>query len=257
MVKLNRKMKKILFYIVVAFLSVSCFKNINYTSKYHLFTTFEYEGGDVVWRADSTYYLGSEYIGLGWANDLVYAHRVDEHNEFLGGFRLSSLTGLIREGVDEAPESDSELDKTWRVHAPKEKNNYGVFWFGSRVPLSHIQFLTSMYGTCTMGACYVCNTAKVAEEVQNKFERGDKLTLKAIGYLNSQQTDYVEIALADYTLVDKNGEPKDSIVSNWTMLDLTKLGSVNEVRFEMSSGNKSIPHYFCLDDLICLIDLAY
>lgn len=250
-------MKRILFYIVIAFLTVSCFKDTAYTSRYHLYTTFEYEGNSVAWRQDSTYYAGSDYIGLGWANDLVYAHKVDENNDFMGGFRLSSLGGLIREGVEVAPETDADLDKTWRVHALKEKNNYGVFWFGSRVPLSHIQFLTSMYGTCTMGGCFVCNTAKVAQEVQDKFERGDKLTLKAIGYLKNQQTGSAEIALADYTLLDKNGAPKDSIVSAWTKFDLTKLGVVDEVRFEMSSGNKSIPHYFCLDDLVCVISLEY
>lgn len=84
-------MKRILFYIVVAFLTVSCFKDTAYTSRYHLYTTFEYEGNSVAWRQDSTYYAGSDYIGLGWANDLVYAHKVDENNDFMGGFRLSSL----------------------------------------------------------------------------------------------------------------------------------------------------------------------
>ena len=250
-------MKKILFYIIAAFLSVSCFKNLTYSSTYHLYTTFEYDGSSITWRPDSTYYANYEYVGLGWANDLVYCHRVDENNDFLGGFRLSALEGLIREDVEGELETDAALDKTWRVHAPKGKNNYGVFWFGSRVPLSHIQFLTSSYGTCTMKGCYVCNTAKVAEEIKETFERGDKLTLKAIGYLKSQQTGSAEIALADYSLFDKNGAQKDSIFSNWTPFDLSALGSVDEVRFEMTSGNKSVSKYFCLDNLVSVISLEY
>ena len=248
-------MKRILFYIIAAFLSVSCFKNITYTSMYHLYTTFEYEGDGLEWRADSTYYASSEYVGLGWAKDLVYTHRVNSDGDFQGGFRLSCLEGLIREGGES--ESDATLDKTWRVHAPKGKNNYAVFWFGTSVPLSHVQFLTSMYGTCTMNTCYVTNTAKVADEIKEKFGRGDKLILKATGYLNMKETGSTEIALADYTLLDKNGAQKDSIVSTWTKFDLSTLGSVDEVRFEMSSGDKSISRYFCLDDLVCLINLEY
>ena len=250
-------MKKILLFVVAAFMAVSCFKNITYNTMYHLWTTFEYEGEGLVWRPDSTYYANSEYVGLGWANDLVYCHRVSTDGDFQGGFRLSCLEGLIREGVEGELESDATLDKTGRVHGPKTKNNYSVFWFGTSVPNSHVQFLTSMYGTCTMNACYVTNTAKVADEIKNTFERGDKLILKATGYKDSKVTDYAEIALADYTLVDKNGAPKDSIVSNWTKFDLNKLGSVDEVRFEMTSGSKTISKYFCMDDFVCLINLEY
>lgn len=250
-------MKKILFYIIAAFLSVSCFKNLTYSSTYHLYTTFEYDGSSITWRPDSTYYANYEYVGLGWANDLVYCHRVDENNDFLGGFRLSALEGLIREDVEGELESDAILDKTWRVHTRKSTNNYAVFWFGSRVPTSHIQFLTSAYGTCTMKGCYVCNTAKVADEIAEKFERGDKLMLKAIGYRGAQQTGSAEIALADFSLFDKNGAQKDSIVSNWTPFDLSALGEVDEVRFEMTSGNKSVSKYFCLDNLVSVISLEY
>ena len=250
-------MKRILFYIIAAFLSVSCFKNITYNSTYHLYTNFEYEGDGVKWRADSTFYLTSEYVGFGWGNDLVYTHKVDEFGDFQGGFRLSCLEGLIREDVNGELESDAALDKTWRVYAPKAKNNYAVFWFGTSIPLSHVQFLTSMYGTCTMNACYVTNTAKVADEIKETFGRGDKLILKATGYLNMKETASAEIALADYTLYDKNGAQKDSIVSTWTKFDLNKLGSVDEVRFEMSSGDKQISKYFCMDDFVCLIKLEY
>lgn len=249
-------MKKVLFYVIVAFLSVSCFKDISYISMYHLLATFEYQNPSVQWYKDSTYYAGPEYVGLMWNNDLAFCHSVDEFSgDFRGGFRLSCLEGLIRpEGESE---SDAELDKTWRVHAPKDENAYSVFWFGSRVPKSHIRFLTYNYGTCTMNSCYVTNTALVAEEVKKNFRRGDKLTLTAVGYLNSKETARTSIEMADYTLYDKNGVQKDSIVSNWTKFDLSKLGTVDDVRFEMTAGMRSIPLYFCLDNLVCLINLEY
>ena len=248
-------MKKILFYIITAFMAASCFGNINYTSMYHLVASFEYDKTLFEWNKDSTYYAGPDYLGLIWGDDLAFCHNVDENSDFQGGFRLSCLEGLIREN---GPlESDEELSKTWRVYAPKAKNTYQVFWFGSRVPKSHVRFLTSAYGTCTMNVCYVTNTAKVAEEIKSRFQRDDKLTLTAIGYLNAQETGRASIELADYSLFDKNGEPKDSIVSNWTSFDLTKLGTVDEVRFEMTSGMRSISKYFCLDNMVSVVNLEY
>ena len=93
--------------------------------------------------------------------------------------------------------------------------------------------------------------------MKEKFERGDKLTLKATGYLDKKETGSAEIALADYTQNDKSGVPKDSIVSVWTTFDLTKLGTVDEVKFEMQSGDKEISKYFCLDDFLATISLEY
>lgn len=256
-------MKKIFICIIALISLTSCLDGVGYKSTYQVIASFEYASTDLTYRADSTYYASADAIGLAW-NYLGFCHQVNMTGDFLGGFRLSCLKGQIR---PETEDSEGEgqvvpvqpLDMTWRVHAAPSNNAYMVYWQGISRPESDIMFFlpTNVSGTCTLKACYVCNTAKVAAEVKEKFERGDKLTLKATGYFDKKETGYAEIALADYTQNDKNGTPKDSIVSVWTTFDLSKLGTVDNVKFEMNSGNKDISKYFCLDDFLATISTEY
>ena len=255
---MNIVIKKIICGLVVLASVVSCLDGGSYTSSYPLNADFEYES--LNFRPDSTYYYSADYLGIGW-NYLLFCHKVDKDGDFLGGFRLSRLEGQIK-NVDEEhrplyEETLASLDMTWRVYTKPFKNTYMVFYKSNEMPDSDIIFMNPTNGTCTMSACLVCNTAGVAEEVKEKFERGDKLMLKATGYLGKKETSSAEIALADYTLTDKSGAQKDSIVSTWTVFDLSKLGLVDEVRFEMDSKGKDVSQYFCLDHLRANISLSY
>ena len=107
-----------------------------------------------------------------------------------------------------------------------------------------------------MKLCQVTNTGKVAEEIASKFQRGDKLTLVATGYKDGQMTGKAEFELADYTQNDKSGQPKDSIVSKWTNFDLSALQVVDKINFALVS-TKSIPMYFCLDNVVADIAIEY
>lgn len=98
---------------------------------------------------------------------------------------------------------------------------------------------------------YVNNTAEVVEAVKQNFVDGDRLVLKATGYLNGTKTGEAEIELAEYT------EQKDSIIVNWTPFDLDKLGKVQYVEFEMISTKDNIPTAFCMDDMVARISLEY
>lgn len=237
----------------------SCFDTVN-SETYTLLASFEY-GSSLKLRADSTYYA-AEGFGIGY-NYLVFCHNVDpDTKEFRGGFRISALEGQIRPVEDEADEqtkaSDvvAPLDMTWRAHSIPGKNTYMVYSMSQDRPTDDVEFLMAKSGTCTMQSCMVTNTTKVAEEIAGKFERGDKLVLKAIGYKDGKQTGTAEIALADYTQNDKTGQPKDSIVSRWTTFDLSALQTVDKVRFELESG-KSVQKYFCLDSMIASIAIEY
>lgn len=255
-------MKKIIIFLFAMISLTACFDGAGYSTVYQIVASFEYEDSDLTYRPDSTYYSSADALGLAW-NYLCFCHKVSQDGDFLGGFRLSQLEGQIKEVKDgDSAAQDPEaapLDMTWRVHNVPHENSYMVFYQGLSILNSHMMFyLPSDYsGSCTMKACYVCNTAKVAAEVKEKFERGDKLTLKATGYLDKKETGSAEIALADYTQNDKNGVPKDSIMSVWTTFDLSKLGTVDEVKFEMNSGSKNISKYFCLDDMLASISLEY
>ena len=142
------------------------------------------------------------------------------------------------------------------MHAAPAVNTYLVYQLNAYRPECDIEFLVPTNGTCMIKSCQVANTAKVAEEIAEKFERTDRLVLKATGYKNGKPTKTVEMALADYTQNDKTGQPKDSIVSKWTTFDLSSLQLVDKVKFEMECS-KNIQQFFCLDNLEADITLNY
>jgi hypothetical protein len=77
-----------------------------------------------------------------------------------------------------------------------------------------------------------------------------KLTIRGIDS-NAEYTDPVDFYLADYRF-DENVD--DYIIDEWTWLDLTGLGGVYGLEFEMSSSDTgefgmNTPAYFAMDDL--------
>lgn len=252
--------------VVLAFALTSCLDS-NYSQNYSLIANFEY-GNSVKFRADSTYYAEGAYA-IGY-NYLAFCHTLDQTTqEFQGGFRLSALEGQIRpakvedESSEQTTPSESLsgeevvlLGNTWRVHAAPAVNTYMVYHMNAYRPEYDIAFLVPTNGACLIKSCQVANTAAVAEEIAEKFERGDRLVLKATGYKDGKETKTVEINLADYTQNDKAGQPKDSIVSRWTTLDLSSLQLVDKVKFEMES-TKNVQQYFCMDNMEADITLEY
>lgn len=252
--------------VVLAFALTSCLDS-NYSQSYSLIANFEY-GNSVKFRADSTYYAEGAYA-IGY-NYFAFCHTLDQTTqEFQGGFRLSALEGQIRpakvedESSEQTTPSESLsgeevvlLGNTWRVHAAPAVNTYMVYHMNAYRPEYDIAFLVPTNGTCLIKSCQVANTAAVAEEIAEKFERGDRLVLKATGYKDGKETKTVEINLADYTQNDKAGQPKDSIVSRWTTLDLSSLQLVDKVKFEMES-TKNVQQYFCMDNMEADITLEY
>ena len=252
--------------VVFAFALTSCLDS-NYSQSYSLIANFEY-GNSVKFRADSTYYAEGAYA-IGY-NYFAFCHTLDQTTqEYQGGFRLSALEGQIRpvkvedESSEQTTPSESLsgeevvlLGNTWRVHAAPAVNTYMVYHMNAYRPEYDIAFLVPTNGTCLIKSCQVANTAAVAEEIAEKFERGDRLVLKATGYKDGKETKTVEINLADYTQNDKTGQPKDSIVSRWTTLDLSSLQLVDKVKFEMES-TKNVQQYFCMDNMEADITLEY
>ena len=111
-------------------------------------------------------------------------------------------------------------------------------------------FTHSYYGTFSLSSCMVNNTALVAQKVKEHFTLGDKLLLKATGYSGGTKTGEAEFVLADFN------SQKDSIVSSWTSFDLSKLGAIEHVNFEVISPKAEVPGYFCMDELVANIALS-
>lgn len=241
-------MKKSLLFIVAAmFLAASCMNKSTFTQKYVAVTTFDYSGVNYaeVFGSDSTYYDATNGIGLAW-DDLVFYHKV-ESGIFQGGFMLSYLKAA---GTDEKPEDYVPNNHKVAGTPFQTRNVYAVFqqnpYSSSSMPKHDIQFMAAAYGTCTLTQCWVNNTDAVYEAAKKSLKSGESLKLVATGFLNETVTGTAEIVLA-----------ADTTMYNWTKFDLSKLGTVDAVDFDLVCSNPAIPTYFCLDELTANIDIEY
>lgn len=243
-------MKRIILFSAILLTAVSCLKDASWSTSYTLRVTFEFPD-DVYssyFDADSLFY-DKEGKGFTWGNTVLAFNQKTVNNEFCGGFLMSCQKGL--------PEKTdlSEMDGTWRPNSPAGaygSKTYAVFYdnqAAEMMPEKDMIFTHAYYGTCTLNSCMVNNTALVAGKVKEHFEAGDRLVLKATGYLAGSKTGEAEFVLADFS------SQKDSIVSAWTKFDLDKLGSVDEVDFKVISPNDEVPGYFCIDEISANIAL--
>lgn len=139
-------------------------------------------------------------------------------------------------------------------------NIFGIFYQNpdaSKMPEKQIEFTEVDYGTLVMKYCYVCNSTKnVAcfrgwEEGSEGFKEGDWMKLTFTGYRKGTKTADASVKLADFV------EYPDSVVTTWTKVDLTPLGSVDEVKLSLSSNRENVPQYVCIDAFGGEVDLLY
>lgn len=100
---------------------------------------------------------------------------------------------------------------------------------------------------------YVTNNAYAVYAIQNgytparAFKDGDYFKLTFIGYLGGVKIGTKEFYLADFR------DGKSLVVKEWTYVELTDLGIVDEIRCELTStdtgdNGMNTPSYFCLDN---------
>lgn len=243
-------MKRFLFILSSLILFSSCLDDgSGMRQSYTVQADFSYT--DITFFADSTFFNTQTADGFGY-DALNFYHQLDPGKLRVdGGFILSCL---------EMPLSGNTegLDNTYRCYltplSQRLINNYTVFRYSTEpgfMPTHAISFPFTENGTCEMQGCFVTNTVEVADYVKANFELGDRLTLKATGYLNGTKTGEAEINLADFSAA------KDSIVSLWTPFELTKLGSIEHVDFEIISTKPDVPPYFCMDNMVFRVDISY
>jgi hypothetical protein len=249
-------MKKFLFFAVVAISMVSCLNSGTFSQSYTADITFEFS--DQVYSKefgkDSVYVCPNEAdMGFFYKQYPLSFGQKQVGGVLTGGFVMSYLKGE-KNGL---LEKEADSNDKFRVHAATGASNsktYAVFYCNpseSMMPQHDIEFGYKDYGSCLPLGCYVNNTTLVARKVREHFQDGDKLTLKAKGTKFDGSTVETSIVLAEYT------EAKDSVMYNWTVFDLSKLGAVNSVDFEVVSTNSNVPGYFCLDGYIASINIAY
>lgn len=247
-------MKRLLFVLFSLLMISSCLDDGSGSrTTYTLTATFQYPGVD--FGADSTYY--STTTPAGFSYDLLnFYHKFDSDQVwFDGGFILSNYA---------MPESQNTagLNNIYRLYLNEKVNknqagnSYAVYFQNadsSLMPEHDIQFpYAKAEGCmCEMLGCFVTNTVQVADSIKANFKLGDKMTIKATGYLYGSKTGESVFTLAEYTA------QKDSIVSSWTLFDLKALGKIEYVDFEVSTTNPSVPTNFCMDSMGANITIKY
>ena len=77
------------------------------------------------------------------------------------------------------------------------------------------------------------------------------MLLSATGYSNGVKTGKAEIVLAESNAM------RDTVMTTWSKFDLSKLGAVDNIDFEIITSKPEVPAYFCLDELYTYITLEY
>ena len=202
---------------------------------------------DRVFGTDSLYYDSSVGLGLAW-NDVAFYHKLDDKKANLeGGFILSRYKGEIYSDSSVMNEFD-----LYKANAHKDSTStYLVFRQTDSMPTHDIEFLYAEYGVCKLTGCFVTIPKAVAHAATKYFKNGDKLTLKATGYRGKEKTGESTIDLISFT------EAENSIMSEWTFLDLSKLGNIQYIDLDITSSSPEVPTAICVDDVYGNVAIAY
>ena len=155
--------------------------------------------------------------------------------------------------------SYEDLDDQWNNIVGSGHNGsagYGIAYPGAWYGPAYIEVLHTVEGDVIPGF-YITNTAYAytsmsqGDSFAKKFGQGDWYKVTATGYDSTDaETGTAEFYLADLRSTD---ESEHYIVNDWRYFDLSSLGIVKKVKFEMSSSDNgewgmNTPSYFAMDD---------
>ncbi len=259
-------MKKVGFFIVLAIMVLSCMKPGKFEQSRTIQATFEYYdlNYEEAFGADSLYF---ENGYLPWM-DLVFHTSMTEAEPrvFLGGHALSMAHDST---ITDDPTKVFKFNSAFKPPLANKEvgiNRTFVVYYDNpnqeQMPKYDITFENWKYGTCNVRGCFVMNTTQVVNYVVNNFVDDDYIKLTAIGLTsqdsdelgNLKETGRAEIFLAKYS---SSEEVRDSVLTNWTVFDLSDLGDVDCVNFELESNRQEVPPYFCYDLFTANIFLSY
>lgn len=133
--------------------------------------------------------------------------------------------------------------------------------FGAQNTVITLGGLTNLAG---LGASFTNTTYAAMSMLEGDFvakrfggddgTEADFFRLSIHGYAGGQSTGTVEFYLADFRF---ENSADDYIISNWTFVDLSGLGSVDELRFSFASSDVgdwgiNTPAYFAMDDFLAV-----
>lgn len=197
--------------------------------------------------AENSYWNGSDGTGYFTDGNKIY------HNSFYTDW--NDWSGFSYSNVLNTYYYNNESKYAVYADALKEKSkNYAVAHQFEKIVIT---FKDSIKGeeprSVQIANCtYTALAIKYGYGYAKKFggTSGDdpdwlKIVITGIGLVD-QITGQVEVFLADYRYEDNS---QDYVRESWKNVDLTDLGIVKRLEFEISSSNAGTPLYFCLDNL--------
>lgn len=174
----------------------------------------------------------------------VFDNYVGEDLSFGGGFTYTNKTDVTTEGYANI----SAITGKGKNNATYITSNASSFTPAKVVFASNASYtIKGMYVT---NATYAYLAMKNSYFGAKKFVAGDwfKLTATGLDKSGNETGTKAEIYLADYR------DGKTVMLNQWTWFDLSSLGTVAGIKFNLSSSDNgqwgmNTPSYFCLDGL--------
>jgi hypothetical protein len=177
---------------------------------------------------DATTQLSSS-LTLAWGGTYGFAE---------GGIAISNY---IDANISEARSYTDQL----AVPTGNGSKNFAVVYCDASISFADAQ-AHSIKSMDVIGTTYLLGVIKNGDGYAKAMvEKGDYVNVIVTGYKGNEVTGTLKIALA------KDG----GFVENWTTVDMTSLGKVDAVKFEMESNDVSAygmkaPKYFALDNVV-------
>lgn len=178
----------------------------------------------------------------------VYEYDAGFTYEYCYGFFYTNMTSTTYGG-----DASAEQYKSSVGHGVENSANYATYNVNDFTPKG-IEVLAE--GGAVVPGFYVTNNAYAYTSMTNgdsyakKFEEGDWFKLTVTGYNEAGE----ETGTKDFYLADLRDMTKAYIVHDWYYVDLSGLGVVKRLGFNMSSSDNDptygikTPAYFCMDN---------
>ena len=246
---MNRKLIRCALLGAAALLAAACFGAGDYKNEYNTHVVIRFEpDNSYLWPEFVETFFGEDTIAFAPSlstGPIYHFAKLDDADRYLGGI-------LLARGKDADASADRKPSR-FAVFDAKVGNEssqaYAVFHdtTATLMPEHDIQILIpTAASSCAAEFMYVHNVQAAVQAAvhgvglaEGPFQAGDNLLLTVTGMLDKKMTGTKEVKLVDGT----------SYIKEWTKVDLTDLGQIDELSLHLSSTRADFPLYCCLDDM--------
>ena len=205
-------------------------------------TSSEYVGNKDAGKATTDYYYKNTFTDK--SGLFTFDNYVNDDLSFGGGFTYTNKTDVTTTGYTNISAITGK-GQNGTNYLTSNTNSFTPAKFTFTSNATH-----KIKGTYVTNSTYAYLSMKQGDYIAKKFVSGDwfKLTVKGLDKLGNETGTTAEIYLADYR------DGKTVMLNQWTWFDLSSLGEVAGVKFDLSSSDNgnwgmNTPSYFCMDGI--------